>query len=361
MHQNGKEDSLGSSQEPSNDVNPFGSNTFPLISRSSMKRPFSLASEREHQTATIRDHFRCRGFRSRSKTIHSDTFGRPIQYRDMIGPVNAFSAFPSHNSDRSGIKGFLEAHRKKQSNYGNLPLEHLFMSEPILDEEMAEEQNSEDGQIAMFHDNKESQTSSGDAIKHISSFEAMKTICTLDKSFSCSLGNTLDFNSNPTGGPRQNFKSKSNFLYSSDIPPSNNAMIRQACSCGRLSESFTSSKFSITVASKPSHKCGDTCTASTTCHAKSNKAHEPFQCSKVRSPKLTVQNSLSSVALPKSAVSENKVSALHSGTAHIPTEAEKAQFQRSLDSATTLVFHRRSGLPLTSSPVSDSLLPKSAF
>nr|XP_046912725.1 putative uncharacterized protein DDB_G0282133 [Dermatophagoides farinae] len=34
----------------------------------------------------------------------------------------------------------------------------------------------------------------------------------------------------------------------------------------------------------------------------------------------------------------------------IPTVAEKEQFQRSLDSATTLVFHRRSGLPLNSSP-----------
>jgi hypothetical protein len=35
----------------------------------------------------------------------------------------------------------------------------------------------------------------------------------------------------------------------------------------------------------------------------------------------------------------------------IPTKAEKAQFRRSLDSATNLVFHRRNGLPLTSSPV----------
>ncbi|CAG2163800.1 unnamed protein product [Oppiella nova] len=42
----------------------------------------------------------------------------------------------------------------------------------------------------------------------------------------------------------------------------------------------------------------------------------------------------------------NANNALHS----IPTSAEKAQFRRSLDSATTLVFHRRNGLPLTSSP-----------
>ncbi|XP_076045293.1 atos homolog atossa isoform X2 [Oratosquilla oratoria] len=35
---------------------------------------------------------------------------------------------------------------------------------------------------------------------------------------------------------------------------------------------------------------------------------------------------------------------------NIPSASEKAQFRRSLDSATTLVFHSKTGLPLTSSP-----------
>ena len=39
-------------------------------------------------------------------------------------------------------------------------------------------------------------------------------------------------------------------------------------------------------------------------------------------------------------------------TPSIPTKEEKTQFRRSLDSATNLLFHRRTGLPLNSSPVS---------
>uniref|UniRef100_A0A6B0U9B0 Putative secreted protein n=1 Tax=Ixodes ricinus TaxID=34613 RepID=A0A6B0U9B0_IXORI len=39
----------------------------------------------------------------------------------------------------------------------------------------------------------------------------------------------------------------------------------------------------------------------------------------------------------------------------VPTAAERAQFRRSLDSATSMVFHQKTGLPLTSSPV--SMLP----
>lgn len=71
---------------------------------------------------------------------------------------------------------------------------------------------------------------------------------------------------------------------------------------------------------------------------------------------------LSSLDVPKASslastsTLDCKALSLTASPAHIPTEAEKAQFQRSLDSATTLVFHRRTGLPLTSSPVSQLLL-----
>ena len=69
----------------------------------------------------------------------------------------------------------------------------------------------------------------------------------------------------------------------------------------------------------------------------------------------TINSSLSNLCLSKSVSYTDCAtsSRVQIGT-HIPTEAEKAQFQRSLDSATTLVFHRRSGLPLTSSPVCKS-------
>ncbi|CAN7983752.1 unnamed protein product [Ixodes hexagonus] len=38
------------------------------------------------------------------------------------------------------------------------------------------------------------------------------------------------------------------------------------------------------------------------------------------------------------------------GSQPVPTAAERAQFRRSLDSATSMVFHQKTGLPLTSSP-----------
>lgn len=50
--------------------------------------------------------------------------------------------------------------------------------------------------------------------------------------------------------------------------------------------------------------------------------------------------------------SHSNASSTAAAASHIPTDEEKAQFQRSLSSATSLVFHRRAGLPLTSSPVS---------
>lgn len=68
----------------------------------------------------------------------------------------------------------------------------------------------------------------------------------------------------------------------------------------------------------------------------------------VHRPKHTTESYLSS----QQSLSPLLSSCSSSVNVHIPTYAEKEQFQRSLDSATTLVFHRRSGLPLTSSPVS---------
>src|SRR5699024_9697544 len=109
-----------------------------------------LSSEREHQTATIRDHFRCRGFRSRSKTVHSDTFGQSYQYRDQLGQCNAFTGPANQNNvDLSTVMGLLDSNRRMQPTLGNYNSDslksHLVIPEPILDEEMTvDEEDDED-------------------------------------------------------------------------------------------------------------------------------------------------------------------------------------------------------------------------
>lgn len=363
MHQHGKEDATSGPSEASGS---FSSNTFPLVSRSTMKRPFSLSSEREHQTATIRDHFRCRGFRSRSKTIHSDTFARSFQYRDLLGQSNAFAGY--NNTDRSTTRGLFESGRRKPSNFGRglqTSEQHkkaqCFRAEPILDdEEMAvdedddeDEDEEDDSNLPMFLDGDESGPCSVES--------KGKQSCSADpfhsksshQSFASSASKVLDFNSNPTVALCASAKSKASFLLSQNVPfSSSETCFGQASRGGRLSDCVHWSKLPTTAReSKPTLGYGATVSATSTV-----TSGQPFslECSKTPSQHLAIQKSLSSLAVPKSAsvpFTDTKASSpLNAAVTHIPTEAEKAQFQRSLDSATTLVFHRRSGLPLTSSP-----------
>lgn len=98
----------------------------------------------------------------------------------------------------------------------------------------------------------------------------------------------------------------------------------------------------------------DESVAKTDSNEKFNEMPSHYSRTQIKSPNILKQllitkaitNQSIQTSNPLNPIETNANNSLHS----IPTQAEKAQFRRSLDSATNLVFHRRNGLPLTSSP-----------
>lgn len=419
MHQ-GKDDG-GGGDDADSEASSFSSNTFPLLSRSSMKRPFSLSSEREHQTPNIQDHFRCRGFRSRSKTVHADTFTRnAAQYAELLGNSCHLGLGSDHGhhqqqqQNRSPtIRGLFDSsgrggrpthgHATSSADRNADRQNHMVIPESILDEEMNvddSEEESMDGQLSMLldsaqqeiasHSRMESQQSNRGKSQHQQQqqlkslqFDSMKhghlnmTEKTahhhqqrqhyqhhhqLLSSHSPSLGPSS--HNSPVNSSLSSFmpvKSKFNLLGSSSASKSTATATTTDSASGRP-------KLAIAHATKPNYEVVTPATTSAkppsqatsgqweSSSQKSSPATDNTTClSPLAVPKPTAASSSSIFPSSSSSFSTSssldcKGSTLTASPAHIPTEAEKAQFQRSLDSATTLVFHRRTGLPLTSSP-----------
>lgn len=432
MHQ-GKDDG-GGGDDADSEASSFSSNTFPLLSRSSMKRPFSLSSEREHQTPNIQDHFRCRGFRSRSKTVHADTFTRnAAQYAELLGNSCHLGLGSDHGhhqqqqQNRSPtIRGLFDSsgrggrpthgHATSSADRNADRQNHMVIPESILDEEMNvddSEEESMDGQLSMLldsaqqeiasHSRMESQQSNRGKSQHQQQqqlkslqqqFDSMKhghlnmTEKTahhhqqrqhyqhhhqLLSSHSPSLGPSS--HNSPVNSSLSSFmpvKSKFNLLGSSSASKSTATATTTDSASGRP-------KLAIAHATKPNYEVVTPATTSAkppsqatsgqweSSSQKSSPATDNTTClSPLAVPKPTAASSSSIFPSSSSSFSTSssldcKGSTLTASPAHIPTEAEKAQFQRSLDSATTLVFHRRTGLPLTSSPVSHHQLPFTAL
>lgn len=388
MHHNGKDDFSGRGDAATNEANAFCSNTFPLLSRSSMKRPFSLSSEREHQTPNIQDHFRCRGFRSRSKTIHADTFSRNAsQYSELL-TGNSCSEFDEqqkqHQNRSSTIKGLFDSSRSARVHGHSTSADRNDRSqshrqvipESILDEEMTVDDSEEeglDGQFSMLLDpqhNMEMASHSKIESKgkpHITQQQQLKSI-----------QYHLDSMKEKTAHHQQHRQN----IQNPSVAPSH----AQVSNSSFSSFMHEKSKFNHLGSSSPSQSTSTDSTVSSCPKLAIPHATQPncevevlgcnnVSCSAKKSSGLTTSDTtgqpesllanrsatadttcLSPLAVPKPAASSStldcKAFCLTASSVHIPTEFEKEQFQRSLDSATTLVFHRRTGLPLTSSPVS---------
>lgn len=395
MHQNGKDDFSGCGDAATNEGNAFSSNTFPLLSRSSMKRPFSLSSEREHQTPTIQDHFRCRGFRSRSKTIHADTFNRNASHYSELLSGNACSEFgdqqkqPQNRS--STIKGLFDSSRSARAHGHSSPADRNERShrqvipESILDEEMTVDDSEEeamDGQLSMLLDpqhNKEMPSHEKMDSKGKSHFTQQQQQL---KSLQHQLDSmkekaaqhqqhcqTLQNHQNPSVAPSHTQVSNSSFpsflSERSKFNPLDSFSSSQSTSTNSTNSSCP--KLAIPHATEPKCEIETLGCNNVACSAK--KISGLTTSDTTGQPESFSSNScapadttcLSTLGVPKvsstsTSTLDCKALSLTASPAHIPTEAEKAQFQRSLDSATTLVFHRRTGLPLTSSPVSQLML-----
>lgn len=254
------------------------------------------------------------------------------------------------------MKGFFESTRRKSSTQGNLSSDrqssHLRISESILNDAMAvdeedDDEEEEDEHLTMLlnahHQDvpstAESKPKSGKAKKNDEKGQPQTGSKT-----------SLQLNSHPASLVFSAGSKSKGCLHLGPNGPQHSG--------GQMAGTLAVHKLAITFAPKPTANCDTAANFLVLPHEpsypKPDVAGQDDLSSNGSFPPLAIASSLSPLAVPKSAASllDSKASPLLAATAHIPTEAEKADFQRSLDSATTLVFHRRTGLPLTSSPVS---------
>ncbi|KAI2810467.1 hypothetical protein BLOT_001628 [Blomia tropicalis] len=407
MHQNDKDDqSMANGQwrtmannNCGSNGSTFNSNTLPLISRSSIKRPFSLASEREHyrdqqqsQQTSIREHFRtARGtFRSRSKTIHSDTI-RSFQYRDLFGiPNNPHGTATTASDHRTTIRGLFDSYQRLNRGLNADKKPHLVLQDEamVVDEEEDDDDDDDDDHGQEVHKSRGSTKSGTNNTTTLTTQSSAKStiingkVCTTTSTTSANATIGLDCNSNPTTTLFHhspiNAKSRVNFLLSKQSNSNNKLQWTDDDDEGEEEDEEEEDDDDEVIEQIPPHqKQQKQSLFHGKCDQKSIEIKDvkdehnlkPQIQSSTTATSLSPLDELSSIKFNKqqqnvisSSTSNSIINNIQTNfpsssavvaasvSTHIPTEAEKAQFQRSLDSATSLVFHRRSGLPLTSSP-----------
>ncbi|KAJ6224014.1 hypothetical protein RDWZM_002559 [Blomia tropicalis] len=407
MHQNDKDDqSMANGQwrtmannNCGSNGSTFNSNTLPLISRSSIKRPFSLASEREHyrdqqqsQQTSIREHFRtARGtFRSRSKTIHSDTI-RSFQYRDLFGiPNNPHGTATTTSDHRTTIRGLFDSYQRLNRGLNADKKPHLVLQDEamVVDEEDDDDDDDDDDHGQEVHKSRGSTKSGTNNTTTLTTQSSAKStiingkVCTTTSTTSANATIGLDCNSNPTTTLFHhspiNAKSRVNFLLSKQSNSNNKLQWTDDDDEGEEEDEEEEDDDDEVIEQIPPHqKQQKQSLFHGKCDQKSIEIKDvkdehnlkPQIQSSTTATSLSPLDELSSIKFNKqqqnvisSSTSNSIINNIQTNfpsssavvaasvSTHIPTEAEKAQFQRSLDSATSLVFHRRSGLPLTSSP-----------
>lgn len=254
----------------------YGSNTLPLISRSSIKRPISLSTERE----TIRDHFRTRAFRSRSKTIHSDTVSNAPHFKNLhCSKTNLANKVNNNTLSIESPRAFLEQSPRPAR------------ASPPCDDYMSFEEDEDSSNT----DSSESSSSSS------ATTSIARPTCNMVRLKESSFGHY-------------------------DVNCNKHPEVESPCTVNKAHTSPSSETCNLngTVAKDELERTAtDLVISASAC--KVNDCRSPWSpCAPCPS-------------------------------AHIPTGAEIEEYQRSLSSATSLVFHRKNGLPLTSSPVSSLL------
>lgn len=397
-------------------------NTLPLIARSSIKRPISLSSEREHhQRITVRDHFKCRAFRSRAKTIHSADNG--FAGRSMVGS-GLFA--PSSAAIAAGLNPLADHLMRTQASASSAAGRNHRIANDLFSHQRS--LNATSPQNAFFHDNMVvvdedddgdidvDEDVCGDEVEDVVDGDYLQVSDERKHLFHSNneiINNNNNNNNNSSSGNNNNNASSA---FASPFDLFKLASITSPASIGTASSSFTKLTSSAGPSSSSSSTSGTInissplerirqlqkqsisalvnnsnnndvavdndqkkmfnllVSASTSTEANSISSISPLNTFKpIRELPMDFeeeeeedeeeQQSSSPCFEDLEEDAEQHQSTLvtcrkgnnnntSSPASHIPTDEEKAQFQRSLSSATSLVFHRRAGLPLTSSPVS---------
>ncbi len=279
--------------------------------------------------------------RNRSKTIHS-THGSAVRYRALINSNNNLNNNNSNSNNTNSNNANSNNSNSNNTNSNN---------------DSVNSQMSANSNINYFYRNYNERLNQ-------SNIDGLKSTSAIDISPTFEYMDTNPFNDMPTVGQYLNSASQSlcptfkhnicvknnnlkSTIATNTITSTNDKDLRKFRASSLANNTYFDGKHEINkgIQQISTAKTDELATNNERMIANNNNNNNCFTKS-TSILKQLLRSKVTSSA-PLNPTENNANNTCHS----IPTKAEKAQFRRSLDSATNLVFHRRNGLPLTSSPV----------